>query len=40
MGANYEPIAKERIRLLNLFEPIFEYKSHINPNYEAPPLIL
>ncbi len=36
MCSNYEPIAKDRIHLLDLFEPTFEYKSHIYPNYEAP----
>ena len=29
MCSNYEPIAKDRIHLLDLFEPTFEYKSHI-----------
>jgi hypothetical protein len=36
MCSNYEPIAKDRIHLLDLFEPTFEYKDHIYPNYEAP----
>ncbi len=36
MCSNYEPIAKDRIHFLHLFEPTFEYKSHIYPNYEAP----
>ncbi len=36
MCSNYEPIAKDRIHLLDLFKPTFEYKSHIYPNYEAP----
>ncbi|OTU33948.1 SOS response-associated peptidase [Acinetobacter pittii] len=36
MCSNYEPIAKDRIHLLDLFEPTFEYKSHIYPNYDAP----
>lgn len=36
MCSNDEPIAKDRIHLLDLFEPSFEYKSHIFPNYEAP----
>ena len=35
MCSNYEPISKDRIHLLDLFEPTFEYKSHIYPNYEA-----
>ncbi len=36
MCSNYQPIEKNRIHLLDLFEPTFEYKSHIYPNYEAP----
>ncbi|MDA0697377.1 MAG: SOS response-associated peptidase family protein [Proteobacteria bacterium] len=40
MCANYEPIARNRAQLLNLFEPTFEYKADIYPNYEAPILFL
>ena len=36
MCANYEPIAKSRVQLLNLFEPTFDYKADIYPNYAGP----
>lgn len=36
MCANYEPIAKNRIHLLDLFEPTFDYKADIFPNYSSP----
>ncbi len=30
MCANYEPIAKSRAQLLNLFEPTFDYKADMH----------
>lgn len=35
MCANYEPISKDRVRLLDLFEPTFEYSSDIYPGQIA-----
>ncbi|MDM1021566.1 SOS response-associated peptidase family protein [Acinetobacter sp. VNK23] len=39
MCANYEPIARSRALLLNLFEPTFDYKTDIFPSYSGPILI-
>lgn len=36
MCANYEPISKVRVHLLDLFEPTFEYKADIYPGYDCP----
>lgn len=36
MCANYEPISKDRVHLLDLFEPTFEYKSDVYPGYDCP----
>ncbi|ENW33964.1 hypothetical protein F922_02526 [Acinetobacter baumannii NIPH 201] len=36
MCANYEPIRKDRVHLLNLFEPTFDYKEDIYPGYDCP----
>lgn len=36
MCANYEPISKDRVHLLDLFEPTFEYKADIYTNYAGP----
>ncbi|RDF79877.1 SOS response-associated peptidase, partial [Acinetobacter baumannii] len=29
MCANYEPISKDRVHLLDLFEPTFDYKADV-----------
>lgn len=39
MCANYEPIARIHAQLLNLLEPIFEYKSDLYPDYGDPILV-
>ena len=39
MCANYEPIARSRAQLLNLFEPTFDYKEDLYPGYDGPILI-
>lgn len=39
MCSNYEPISRNRVYLLNLYEPIFDYNSNIYPTYNAPILI-
>ncbi len=31
MCANYEPINKDRVHLLDLFEPTFDYKNGVYP---------
>ncbi len=31
MCANYEPISKDRVHLLDLLEPTFEYKNDVYP---------
>lgn len=36
MCANYEPILKDRVHLLDLFEPTFDYKTDIYPGYDCP----
>jgi hypothetical protein len=36
MCANYEPIAKSKVHLLDLLEPTFDYKTDIYPNYAGP----
>ena len=36
MCANYQPILKNKVHLLNLFEPTFDYKEDIYPNYSGP----
>ncbi|BFM65278.1 hypothetical protein JUNP406_2281 [Acinetobacter baumannii] len=36
MCANYEPISKDRVHLLDLFEPTFEYKADVYPGYDCP----
>ncbi|VCY87838.1 hypothetical protein BANRA_01316 [Acinetobacter baumannii] len=36
MCANYEPISKDRVHLLDLLEPTFDYKSDIYPGYDCP----
>jgi putative SOS response-associated peptidase YedK len=36
MCANYEPIKKDGVHLLNLFEPTFDYKADIYPSYGCP----
>lgn len=36
MCANYEPISKDRVHLLDLFEPTFEYKDDVYPGYDCP----
>lgn len=36
MCANYEPISKDRVYLLDLFEPTFDYKADIYPGYDCP----
>ncbi len=39
MCANYEPIARSRAQLLNLYEPTFEYRSDLFPGYDGPMII-
>lgn len=39
MCANYEPISKNRVHLLDLYEPTFDYKTDIFPAYNGPILI-
>lgn len=34
MCENYEPIARSRAQLLNLYEPTFEYKAELFPGYD------
>ncbi|MDC4363766.1 SOS response-associated peptidase [Acinetobacter baumannii] len=36
MCANYEPISKDRVHLLDLFEPTFDYKEDVYPGYDCP----
>lgn len=36
MCANYEPISKDRVHLLDLFEPTFEYSNDIYPGADCP----
>lgn len=36
MCANYEPISKDRVHLLDLFEPTFEYSNNIYPGADCP----
>ncbi|VCX13183.1 hypothetical protein BANRA_01677 [Acinetobacter baumannii] len=36
MCANYEPINKDRVHLLDLFEPTFDYKNGVYPGYDCP----
>jgi putative SOS response-associated peptidase YedK len=36
MCANYEPISKDRVHLLDLLEPTFDYKADIYPGYDCP----
>ncbi|KQE14215.1 SOS response-associated peptidase family protein [Acinetobacter pittii] len=36
MCANYEPISKDRVHLLDLLEPTFEYKNDVYPGYDCP----
>lgn len=36
MCANYEPISKDRVYLLDLFEPTFEYKADVYLGYDCP----
>ncbi|EMW7813794.1 SOS response-associated peptidase family protein [Acinetobacter baumannii] len=36
MCSNYEPIAKDRVHLLDLFEPTFDYKDDVYPGYDCP----
>lgn len=36
MCANYEPISKDRVHLLDLFEPTFDYKADIYLGYDCP----
>lgn len=36
MCANYEPIRKSRVHLLNLLQPTFDFRDDIYPNYTAP----
>ena len=36
MCSNYLPIRKDRVHLLELLEPTFDYKTHTYPNYDAP----
>ncbi len=36
MCANYEPISKDRVHLLDLFEPTFDYKNDVYPGYDCP----
>ncbi len=36
MCANYEPIRKDRVYLLDLFEPTFDYKNDVYPGYDCP----
>lgn len=37
--SNYEPIARSHAQLLNLLEPIFEYKADLYPYYGDPILV-
>ncbi|MBP8005283.1 MAG: SOS response-associated peptidase family protein [Acinetobacter sp.] len=39
MCANYEPIARNRAVLLNLYEPTFDYKTDIFPAHNGPIII-
>lgn len=36
MCANYEPISKDPVHLLNLFEPTFEYSNDFYPDADCP----
>ncbi|CAI3135827.1 hypothetical protein MWMV1_MWMV1_03084 [Acinetobacter baumannii] len=36
MCANYEPISKDRVHLLDVFEPTFDYKDDVYPGYDCP----
>ena len=40
MCANYEPISKDRVHLLDLLEPTFEYKNDVYPGYDCPLIFL
>lgn len=39
MCANYEPINKDRVQLLDLFEPTFDYNADLYPGNHSPILI-
>lgn len=36
MCANYEPISKDWVYLLDLFEPTFDYKADVYSGYDCP----
>lgn len=39
MCANYEPISKDRVHLLDLLEPTFDYKNDVYPVRKLPNLL-